>query len=1062
MTTAREPVGPIPAAAAAPVTLPGEPDGEISQAQAQQLIEEFESESPTRRVRGAWRWVVGTLAATLSIYALYWTQYNVPTTVYRASFLLVALVLSFLLYPAGGFAGAWHRLVSLLVASVGTYLLLYGSPLSATVQANRLDFVLLAILTLALAVPLLRDRRRNTRKPAALSDPSHRSGERAAGGQPAAPAGGRWGLAAAIAALALYIPYGALTDGTLLGGRIPLLSTIWRYSYWLNFLVLIAVLVRLLNVALAPFADRQWAWRGVAGGLLAGIALVSLYLTPLGASVAQYRAPFLLLGLVVAALLFALDHLRGPARWAAIAAATALAVYGALWVGLSTAARPALLPVLPVGVREAGRFNFVLLTTMVAALLYSLFAAGGGRDRDRVAPTDVVLAALSALSLGFLIHNYEAALQRITRPTPLEVVMGLILIVLVLEATRRTTGWPLMLTAIGFLLYAFFGNLLPAPFGHRGYQLPRIVGQNYLTLDGLFGVPLDVAATFIVLFTIYGAVLEYSGAGKFFIDWSFAALGKSRGGTGPGRTVTAAGFLLGTVSGSGVATTVTLGSLAWPLLRRAGYNRDIAGGLLSAAGIGALLSPPTLGAAAFLIAEYLDVSYLKVLVFATIPTVLYYLSCLLMIEADARRMRTRGVAIETPPLWELTLRYGYHFTSLFVIVLLMAVGLTPFMAVFLSIVVAFALSFIRPETRLTSLRAAAAGATLAAILLVRELLALDRASLGGQNWQQVIGTLAPAVAKASFWGMMLTAAIATALTLMGRARRGRADVSNETSAAGASATGVGVAGAAALSGAEDRRWLQALEAGGKGVLSVAATTAAAGIIVSIVNLTGLGLKLSGIIVDLAGGSKFFTIVFAAIAVWILGLAVPVTASYIIAAVMIVPALAGAPNNPALGVGVPFEAAHMFIFYYAVLADVSPPTALAPFAAAAITGGNPFRTTMLAWKYCLPAFLVPFMFTLSQDGASLLMLGAPATIAQTFVTACLAVAALAIAFGGWFIRQATVVERLLAGAAGLALLYADWRSDLAGLALLALAAGLHLLRVRGAPPAPSPPVGAGAD
>src|SRR5918996_4752047 len=194
-----------------------------------------------------------------------------------------------------------------------------------------------------------------------------------------------------------------------------------------------------------------------------------------------------------------------------------------------------------------------------------------------------------------------------------------------------------------------------------------------MTLDGMFGVPLEVAATYIILFTIYGAVLEASGAARFFIDWATAAMGRSSAGAGPGRTVTVAGFLLGTVSGSGVATTVTLGSVAWPMLRRAGYSRESGGAVLSAGGIGAILSPPTLGAAAFLIAEFLQISYLDVIKMAMIPTILYYLSIFLMIELDARKMGTRAVAILTLPLKTLTLRYGYHFTSLVAIVVLMTI-----------------------------------------------------------------------------------------------------------------------------------------------------------------------------------------------------------------------------------------------------------------------------------------------------------------------------------------------------------------------------------------------------
>jgi TRAP-type uncharacterized transport system fused permease subunit len=214
----------------------------------------------------------------------------------------------------------------------------------------------------------------------------------------------------------------------------------------------------------------------------------------------------------------------------------------------------------------------------------------------------------------------------------------------------------------------------------------------------------------------------------------------------------------------------------------------------------------------------------------------------------------------------------------------------------------------------------------------------------------------------------------------------------------------------------------------------------------VVTLTGLGLKIAGIIVALAGGNLFLTVVYAAVAVWLLGLAVPVTASYIIAAVMIAPALTQ--------VGVPPVAAHMFIFYYAVLSEVSPPTALSPFAAAALTGGNPFRTMMLTWKYTLPAFLVPFIFTLSREGLGVLLQAPAGDVAWTALTAATGVAALAVGLGGWLWREASPVERVLATAAGLLLFYANPTTDALGLAIFVLAGVLHLLRARAlhAPPA----------
>ena len=232
---------------------------------------------------------------------------------------------------------------------------------------------------------------------------------------------------------------------------------------------------------------------------------------------------------------------------------------------------------------------------------------------------------IALVAVGYAAVNAEELFRRAADPERARHRRRRHLHLLVLEATRRTVGWILPAICAAFLAYAYLGGLIPESFGiaHKGYGVDRIVGQAYMGLEGLFGIPLDVAATYIVLFTLYGAVLEYSGAARFFVQLSYAAFGGSR--TGPGRTTTLAGFLLGTVSGSGVATTVTLGSVTWPLLRKAGYPKDAGGGVLAAAGIGAILSPPTLGAAAFIIAEFLEESYFKVLLYAIVPSLLYYL-----------------------------------------------------------------------------------------------------------------------------------------------------------------------------------------------------------------------------------------------------------------------------------------------------------------------------------------------------------------------------------------------------------------------------------------------------
>ncbi|HEY0874820.1 MAG TPA: TRAP transporter fused permease subunit [Vicinamibacterales bacterium] len=613
-------------------------------------------------------------------------------------------------------------------------------------------------------------------------------------------------------------------------------------------------------------------------------------------------------------------RLDGPAGRVASVLAVGLSLYALYWV---------LFIVQP----QVYRVSFLLIALVLSFLLFPRVRGA----QAGVTALDWTLIAASIAALAWPLIDFEAFIYRAADPRTIDIVLGTVAVAAVLEATRRTVGWILPVTAIAFLLYAWFGPALDRIglplLAHRGYPPDRLIGTLYMTLEGIFGVPLDVAATYIILFTIYGAVLEGSGAGRFFIDWAMAAMGKSHSGAAPGRTVTVAGFLLGTVSGSGVATTVMLGSVSWPLLRRAGFKPETGGAILSAAGIGALLSPPTLGAAAFLIAEFLRISYLQVLVMATIPTLLYYLSIFLMIEADSRRMGAMAAPVETAGLAALTKRYWYHFTSLAAIAVLMIVGFSAFRAVFWSTMLAVALSYLRAESAMTPVR---------------------------------------------LWN--------------------------------------------------------ALRAGATGVLGVIATTATAGIIVGVVTLTGLGLKIAGLIVTFAGGQLFLTVLYSAFAVWMLGLAVPVTASYIIAAVMVAPALVQS--------GVALPAAHMFIFYYAVLSEVSPPTALSPFAAAAITGGNPFRTMMLTWKYTLPAFVVPFAFTLTPEGAGLLLQSPGAGVLWTTLTAAVGVGAFAAAFGGWIFGPVTMLQRVLMAIAGVLLFFADLRMDVTGLALCGLVLVLH--------------------
>ena len=606
---------------------------------------------------------------------------------------------------------------------------------------------------------------------------------------------------------------------------------------------------------------------------------------------------------------------------------------------------------------RATHVAFVLLLTFLVFPLARRF-------RHRVMWWDWLLAAAGVGTAVYLIMGGDDFFDRSIIPNTWDIVFGVGLVLLILEAMRRTTGWILPVITMGFLAYAFFGEYLPAPWTHKGYEIPRLVGHMYMTLEGIYGTAIAVSSTLIIQFTIFGAFLQYSGAGRFYIDFSFSAMGGKP--TGAGRTVTLASFLLGGPSGSGVATTVTLGSVAAPMLAKVGYSKEEAGGLLSASGLGAIISPPVMGAAAFLIAEFLNISYLDVLLMAVIPTCLYYLTLFLMVEIDVRKFGMKDVLFErVESAWSLAKKYWFHFLSLVSIIAFMLWGYSPELSVFWATMVSAATSMLRRDTALLPYE------------LFTGRLPLVRGVLGS--------------------GL-----------------------------------------------------IEALKGGALAVLNVAATCAGAGLIVGVVTLTGLGLKFSSIVLAYAGNSLLLTAIYTALIVWIVGLAVPVTASYIICAVIAAPAL--------IALQVPAFAAHMFVFYYAVLSEVSPPTALSPFAAAAITGGDPYRTTLQCWKYTTPAFLVPFMFVLDPSGQGLLLTGSFDTlgnadwgsIALVTFTAAVGIMALAGAFQGYLFKRTPAWERLMLLVAGVALVYPKTLFDIMGFGLVVIVLFTQWLRK------PSPP------
>ena len=588
---------------------------------------------------------------------------------------------------------------------------------------------------------------------------------------------------------------------------------------------------------------------------------------------------------------------------------------------------------------------------LVLAMIFVMFPMMK-RLRNRVNVLDWLLAAASLGVLGYILAQGPEFGDRAIDPEPMDFWVGVVLILLLLEATRRSSGWIMPVVSIIFIAYALYGKYLPAPWTHRGYSIERLTGHLYMTLEGIFGTTVDVSSSLIILFTIFGAVLQYSGAGKFFIDFSFAAMGGKR--NAAGRAVVLSSFLMGGPSGSGVATTVTIGTVAYPLLEKAGYEKNAAGGLLAAGGLGAIISPPVLGAAAFLIAEFLKISYLDVITMAALPTLLYYFGILVMVELDAAKYGGGGsLIVQEDTLWGLTKAYWFHFASLISIIVLMLYGMSPVLSVFWATILAIAVSYFKRDTALTPPK--------------------------------------------------LTRALAEGTT---------------------------------------------------GVLNIAATCATAGIIVGVTTLTGLAQRFADIIIGYAQGSLVLTALFSAAIVWVVGLAVPVTASYIMCAVIAAPAL--------IKLGVPDFAAHMFIFYYAVLSEVSPPTALSPFAAAAITGGSPYKTTLQAWKYTMPAFLVPFIFVCDPLGIGLLGQipkgGNWFDVVRIFLQTAAGIVLLAFAFQGRFLKQSNMLETALFILSGMLLVFPSlidaitmiakvhvWHPLLIAIILAAVAIGMQWMR-----------------
>lgn len=572
-------------------------------------------------------------------------------------------------------------------------------------------------------------------------------------------------------------------------------------------------------------------------------------------------------------------------------------------------------------------------------LIFLLYPTKKNWPRDRLHPLDAVLAVLGALSPLYIVVFYKELVQRAGMTTTFDIIAGIIGLILVLEAARRVVGIPMVVIALVFILYALVGPYIPGRLAHRGADFSTLVGHLFFTTEGIFGIPIGVSSTFIFLFILFGAYLERTGLGQFFIDLANAVAGWTAG--GPAKVAVLSSGLMGTVSGSSVANVVGTGSFTIPMMKKLGYKAEFAGAVEATASTGGQLMPPIMGAAAFLMAEFTSIPYSRIIGAAAIPALLYYLGVWSGVHFEAKRLGLRGLSREElPKLKTIMLERGHLMIPLVVIVYLLVSGYTPMKAALWATILSIAASWIRKATRMKPIEI-----------------------------------------------------------------------------------------------------IRGLEAGSRAALGIIAATACAGVIIGVVTLTGLGLKLGSLLVDLAHGQLLPTLFFTMITSLILGMGVPTTANYVITSTITAPAIviilskiAGLDPNMAAPAAIILPA-HMFAFYFGIIADVTPPVALAAFAGAGIAKANPLKTGLNASKLAIAAFLVPYIFVLNPQ---MLLFNVTASgLVWMILTSIVGIVALAAGVNGYFKTNMSWYERVAAAAGGILLVYPGFTTDSIGAVILFL-------------------------
>ncbi len=563
-------------------------------------------------------------------------------------------------------------------------------------------------------------------------------------------------------------------------------------------------------------------------------------------------------------------------------------------------------------------------------IIFLLFPVKSGLQKvQKTVPWyDVVLAFVAMYVTYHKVFFFDSLISsRVMGYGPLDITLSIIGILLLLEATRRTIGLPIVIVASVMILYALLGNHIPTQIlSHAGSSISKLATNLWYKESGVFGTPIQISVKFIFLFLFFGVMLVHTNIGKFFNDIAFALTGRFTGGTA--KAAVSASALQGMVSGSSVGNTVASGSFTIPMMKRSGFKPEFAAATEAAASTGGQLMPPLMGAAAFIMMEYLGVPFSTIMLAAVIPAVLYFSGIFIGTHFEAKKVGIYGLPkSELPSFKKLMLRNGYMLLPLVIIVGTILSGLTPQRAAIFGIITAFVISFIRKETRL--------------------------------NWRQIIDVF---------------------------------------------------------------------EQGARVALPVIAAVATAGIIAGVVSITGLGSKFASGIIALSGNSLLLALFFTMIACLILGMGLPTTANYVVTATIAAPALIN-------GFGVEPIAVHMFVFYFGIVADITPPVCLAAYAGAGIARANPFKTGVTAVKLAIAAFIIPYIFMLNP--ILVLVDVTPVKLIIAITTALLGMAAVSSSLIGFFVRRSKIWEGFVLFAAGLLLIIPELVTSLSGIALLAI-------------------------